>query len=189
MISHTHELSESFILSRKQNINSQINKVRPTSNKIISTKYSNLSIMTSCCNISLSQIEDLPKGLFYYPLKSNFNTEIILEKDKNTGLSYFNDNMVEKVEKLEEKVFVHEYSLIRICSLLQLIQKYLNLKKINPQLKVSEFLKEIILMEKTYLKASLNIDELDENVLDSLYEVDDMIGYLNNHLFPGQSDL
>ena len=127
----------------------------------------------------------LPKGNFYYPLKKNFNTEILSSNFENC-LDYIDDSKVEKVVAEQERVVLYELSLIRIASLLGKIHKEVLFSNSTSTNKVK--LNSSVEKFKTLLNTTTIYLDADESY-DLLSEINEIMNHLIEQMFPKRPEL
>lgn len=138
--------------------------------------------------VNLTIVEDTPKGLFYYPLRQNFNPDIIsADKDKNNGINYINDKCVDKLETLEESLLLYDYSLLRVSSLIECIQRFKSEYTGLEESTESWFDRFFNFIQSKFKEFELSPTQNDDP--DLIYEVSDCISYVSEQLFPVKSKL
>ena len=113
LINTYQESIGSFVSQRK----SYLNKLAELSNKKYIEKnfIVRMNFLQGKNIHELNHQQTLPKGNFYYPLKKNFNPDL-LENITSNCVEYVDDDKVDKVKNSQERVILIDKSLIRISS-------------------------------------------------------------------------
>lgn len=162
---------------------------RLTGTNIVSTLDPSICLNNNTgVKVDLTTVEDTPKGLFYFPLRQNFNPDIITaDKDKNNGINYINDKCVDKLEILEENLLLYDYSLLRVSSMIDCIQRFKSEFTENEESKENWFDRFFGHIQSKFKEFELNVTNNEDP--DLIYEVSDCISYVSEQLFPVKSKL